>query len=86
MLVFELTRIESSRSYYTTEFFDELLAKMMGARVAYVSVLDDWLSVVHGRLLATGYIFGISVGVRGALYKPILHKGSHDCQLGNRSG
>jgi hypothetical protein len=29
-----------------------------------VSVLDDCLSVVRGGLLAAGYVFGISVGVR----------------------
>jgi hypothetical protein len=64
MLVFELTRIEPSRSYYTTEFFNRLLAKLMGARLACVSVLDDCLSVGRGGRLAAGYIFGISVGVR----------------------
>jgi hypothetical protein len=36
----------------------------MGARVAYVSVLDDYLSVGRGGLVAAGYIFGVSVGVR----------------------
>jgi hypothetical protein len=37
---------------------------MMGARVAYVSVLDDCLSVGRGGLLAAGYIFGVIVSVR----------------------
>jgi hypothetical protein len=36
----------------------------MGACVAYVSVLDDCLSVGRGGLLAAGYIFGVFVGVR----------------------
>jgi hypothetical protein len=61
MLVFELTRIELSRSYYTTEFSNGILAKLMGARVACVSVLDDCLSVGRGGLLAARQIFGISV-------------------------
>jgi hypothetical protein len=64
MLVFELTRIESSRSYYTTEFSNGLLAKLMGACVACVSVLDDCLSVSRGGLLAARLNFGISMGVR----------------------
>jgi hypothetical protein len=42
MLVFELTRIELSRSYYTTEFSNGLLAKLMDGRVACVSVLDGF--------------------------------------------
>jgi hypothetical protein len=57
MLVFELTRIESSCSYYTTEFFNELLAKVKVVRVACVSVLDDCLSVGRGGLLAARNIF-----------------------------
>jgi hypothetical protein len=62
MLVFELTRIESSLSYYdTTEFSNGLLAKLMVARVACVSVLGDCLSVGRGGLLAARHIFGISV-------------------------
>jgi hypothetical protein len=44
--------------------FNGLLAKLMGARVDCVSVLDDCLSVGRGGLLDAGYIFGISVGVR----------------------
>jgi hypothetical protein len=64
MLVLELTRIESSLSYYTTEFFNGLLAKLMVVRVACVSVLDDCLSVGRGGLLAAGNIFGISVSGR----------------------
>jgi hypothetical protein len=61
MLVFELMRIESSHSYYTTEFFNGLLAKLMVARVACVSVVDDCLSVGRGGLLVARHIFGISV-------------------------
>jgi hypothetical protein len=64
MLVFQMTRIESSHSYYTAKFFNGLLAKWMVARVACVSVLDDCLSVGRGGLLAAGYIFGISLSVR----------------------
>jgi hypothetical protein len=64
MLVFELTRIESSRSYYTTEFSNGLLAKLMVGCVACVSVLDDCLSVGRGGLLAARHIFGISVSGR----------------------
>jgi hypothetical protein len=64
MLVFELTRIESSCSYYTTEFFNGLLAKLMVTRVACVSVLGDCLSIGRGGLLAARNIFGISVSGR----------------------
>jgi hypothetical protein len=64
MLVFDLTRIESSRYYYTTEFFNGLLAKLMDERVACVSVLDDCLSVGRSGLLATRYIFRISMSGR----------------------
>jgi hypothetical protein len=64
MLVFELKRIESSCSYYTTEFFNGLLVKLMAARVACVSVVDDRLSVGRGGLLAARFIFGISVSGR----------------------
>jgi hypothetical protein len=64
MLVFELTRIESSRSYYTTEFFNGLLAKLMVVRVACVSVLDDCLSDGRGGLLAARHIFEISASGR----------------------
>jgi hypothetical protein len=62
MLVFELTQIELS--YYTTEFFNGLLAKLMVARVACVTVVDDCLSVGRGGLLAARHIFGISVSGR----------------------
>jgi hypothetical protein len=61
MLVFELTRIESSRSYYATELFNGFLAQLMVTRVACVSVVDDCLSVGRGGLLAGRHIFGISV-------------------------
>jgi hypothetical protein len=64
MLVFELTRIELSCSYYTTEFSNGLLAKLIDARVACVSVLDDCLSVGRGGLLAARLNFGISVSGR----------------------
>jgi hypothetical protein len=57
MLVFELTRIESNRSYYTTEFFSGLLTQLMVARVACVSVVDDCLSVRRAGLLAAPDIF-----------------------------
>jgi hypothetical protein len=74
MLVFELTRIESSRSYYTTEFFNRLLTKLIDMCVSCVSVLDDCLSVGPG----VGYQirFWDKREWAGALYKPILHKGS----------
>jgi hypothetical protein len=36
----------------------------MGARVDFVSVLDDCLIVGRGGLLAAGYVFGVIVGVR----------------------
>jgi hypothetical protein len=61
ILVFELTQIESSCSYYTTEFFNGLLAKSIDARMACVSVLDDCLSVGRGGLLAARLNLGISV-------------------------
>jgi hypothetical protein len=61
MLVFELTRIELSCFYYTTEYFNGLLAKLMVGRVACVSVLDDCLKVGRGGLLAARHIFGISI-------------------------
>jgi hypothetical protein len=64
MLGFELTRIEMSCSYYTTEFSNRLLAKLMVAHVACVSVLDEYLSVGRGGLLATRHIFGISLSGR----------------------
>jgi hypothetical protein len=60
MLDFELTRIELSRSYYTTEFFNGLLAKWMVACVTCVSVLDDCPSVGRGGLLPAGYISGLA--------------------------
>jgi hypothetical protein len=81
MLVFELTRIESSHSYYTTGFFNGLLAKLMVACVTFVSVLDDCLSVGRGELLAARQILGISVSGRVRYISQFLHKGSHDCQL-----
>jgi hypothetical protein len=64
MLVFELMRIESSRSYYATEFFNGFLAQLMVALVACVSVVADCLSVGHGGLLAARHIFGIIVSGR----------------------